>query len=1249
MNVLNEIYLLPLDAIALLVGVVAFFLLGHTKKACAHSHCMTVHEALLASPSPIMAIKPASLEILEVNSKFVQCFDSVPANTSLLQFGLHDEHMERFLQDCIERFAASKNDTSCVLPSEIATFLLWHHAASNVSTPVHLEVFAAINGEQGLVLYAHLAVAGGSLANCIQQYYNSTSGKVYFLRDIEGRLLNCNSYFEEIMNLSLPDMFGKKLEDLPLPADIIKSIVENGADVLESTAPVFFEFVYVDAQRVHHQFLSQNYPDLHPNGTRVGTFTVWKNISQSKFATLLLKRQEALLVAAIDATMCLFSTSSDMETMAQEVFTILGETIAADFIDVWRNHDNFEDGLLATQVYRWLDAPGQASNAVYLTTLSYENNLLGWDKILASGECINSLYDTFVVNKENFDNKHNQGSVLVVPILYNDTFWGFIRIGVKNPQKRWSTGEEAVLRSVGLFLISTMQQKQVQDALYESKRRFQDVISAAGEIVWELDAQGYIAYISERVQSLLGYTPEELLGTRFEDISEGEFTYDITGRMFQQSVSRGSFNTLEHACKTKNGDTVWMLTSGLLLTGDDGITGMRGTSLDITQSKKDAERLSQTLTALEAANSDLALAAAQAKSLAQTAELASKAKTDFIANMSHELRTPLNAILGMAYLAQKTQLSPKQQDYLKKINSAGESLLGLVNNILDFAKIESGRAELANTPFSLAEVFNNLAAIKGVAADTKHLQLTFFVDRNIPDQLVGDPIKFGQAIGNIVENAIKFSTQGCVGVRCLLKEQHEDRVVLRIIVQDEGVGISPEKLENLFTPFSQADSSLTRRFGGTGIGLGLAKKVIELAGGTIHVESSIGQGTTVTIEVPLAINLQLSSLQVGASPLQGAHVVLVEPNEHSRSLLTEMLVNFGCNVAQFDEMQNAFVHFSKTDKTPSAAQFCIIPQQALLEEDGGNLVHLFETMSLDTLPEVIAIVPLSHAIDAPVPSKRGKVTFLYQPVLSELLYQVLCGHISLVSPNADASEVAKSLPYFPNARALLVEDNLINQQIGLELLRDVGITVSIAQNGQEAIDMLEAAPQTAYDIVLMDLQMPELDGYSATEHIRKNDNFNGVPIVAMTAHATEEEQQRCFALGMNEHIAKPLDIRQLYAVLKRWLPPVSVLLARSATTHSGEKETNAVMAAKAMDLVRDRILSEGLPEKLQRLVELLKDDDAEACSAFSEIELTLKAIDSSAAAQVKRALDVFDFAAALVHLEPMAHGLRLFNPYAGAL
>lgn len=524
------------------------------------------------------------------------------------------------------------------------------------------------------------------------------------------------------------------------------------------------------------------------------------------------------------------------------------------------------------------------------------------------------------------------------------------------------------------------------------------------------------------------------------------------------------------------------------------------------------------------------------------AEDANQAKSEFLANMSHEIRTPMNAIIGFAYLAQKTDLTPKQKDYLEKIYSSGNSLLGIINDILDFSKIEAGKMTIEDAPFHLDDVMQELAAMFGEHCTTKNIDFIIATEPDVPHDLIGDALRLSQILRNLVSNAIKFTEQGEIIINCRLDKKIKDQAVIIFEIKDTGIGISKEQIAKLFLAFTQADSSTTRKFGGTGLGLTITKRLVELMGGEIDVQSTLGKGTTMTFSCRLGVAKNSThSMCLATSNLKDMKVLVVDANSAHRAVLKRILTSFGFDVKGVGSAAQAKEAISTADVDNKPFKLVIIDHK-LPDSDSIEMTrHIRNVMTLRHSPVIILITAFGFC-DPSLIYRTGANAHVPRPINSSILLDTIMN--TLVRRTAVSSCTPSSIPSisdtpgkkYANAHILLVEDNPINQELAKELLCSMDIIVTVANDGQEAIEILFSNDSTqAFDLIFMDLQMPKMDGYEATKIIRSNPTFDNLPIVAMTAHALVEEKERCLNMGMNNHISKPIDVGRLYDILDEYL------------------------------------------------------------------------------------------------------------------
>ncbi|MEW8375901.1 MAG: transporter substrate-binding domain-containing protein [Candidatus Thiodiazotropha sp.] len=517
------------------------------------------------------------------------------------------------------------------------------------------------------------------------------------------------------------------------------------------------------------------------------------------------------------------------------------------------------------------------------------------------------------------------------------------------------------------------------------------------------------------------------------------------------------------------------------------------------------------------------------------AEQANRFKSYFLANMSHEIRTPMNAIMGFSHLALQTALTPRQFHYLDKIKSSSNTLLGVINDILDFSKIEAGKLEVEKIPFSLDEVLENLAGLTAMRAEEKGLEILFNRDLMIPAMLIGDPLRLGQVLINLTGNAIKFTDQGEIMVSAQLERDTDAGPRIGFSVRDTGIGIEPAELPRLFQPFTQLDGSTTRRHGGSGLGLSICKHLIELMGGELRVDSRPGEGSSFSFVIPFGSSAATTrEAWIPDTDLRGVRVLVVDDNPTALQLLSERMTSFTFDVTSTRSAKEALALLIRADRSERNPFRLVLLDWQMPELNGIDAGRHIKRNSdgLSSVPAVILITAYGREEVMLQSEAAGLDGVLIKPASPSMLFDTVIRALSGKDDRNNAPTGITGPGPRLSGRVLLVEDNLINQQVARELLEGMGLLVDTVGNGEQAIEAVDKSP---YDLVLMDLQMPEMDGYEATRRIRDDARFKQLPLIAMTAHAMAEEREQCLAAGMNEHIPKPIDPAHLYNVLSQWL------------------------------------------------------------------------------------------------------------------
>ena len=670
---------------------------------------------------------------------------------------------------------------------------------------------------------------------------------------------------------------------------------------------------------------------------------------------------------------------SEMDEFEKDLWRCMGmmaEVVQADRVYIWKNH--IQDGrLYCTQMYEWSEGAEPQQDGEYTIDIPYSENIPGWEEKLSKGQCINDIVRNMSSGEQAQLSPQGILSILVVPVFLQERFWGFVGFDDCHNERLFTEDEEAILRSGSLLIATALLRNEIAKKIHATSAKMKAVIENYAGIIWSVDTNNNITLFDGLYLKELGISHNFFEGKSLDAARQKNRHLDVIANV--EKTFHGGTQTWTSEVDGK----MYRLHTAPIYDEHNKISGVVGNVADITE----LVRLQQELEA--------ALEEAQA---------ASKAKSEFLANMSHEIRTPMNGILGLLHLALGTEMTPKHFDYLNKAEQSAKNLLRIINDILDFSKIEAGKLEIESEKFAFLDIFGEMRDMFASRIEKKGVAFDLSVPPDVPGIMLGDSLRFKQILINLINNAEKFTEKGKISVRVEKKLQTASRIALTFFVQDTGIGMTPAQVQHLFTPFSQADSSTTRKYGGTGLGLAISKNLVEMMGGKLWVESEHGAGSTFYFDIG------------------------------------------------FD-----------------------LPAMPQTSGDGR---HGAETS----------------------PGKHG------------------------------ATEKARPPA---NTRVLLVEDNEINQIIAEDLLKNAGYLVDIANNGQEAIDMIA---QGTYSAVLMDIQMPVLDGLTATRILRETGQYNDLPIIAMSAHAMAGDREKSLAHGMDEHITKPIDPDVLYETLKKFLP-----------------------------------------------------------------------------------------------------------------
>jgi PAS domain S-box-containing protein len=657
--------------------------------------------------------------------------------------------------------------------------------------------------------------------------------------------------------------------------------------------------------------------------------------------------------------------------------------------------------------------------------------------------------------------------------------------------------------------------------------------SPASVVITDLDAR--IQYVNPKFTDVTGYSASEAIGENPRILKSGQTAQEVYLQLWDKMRNGEPWHG-ELINKRKNGEIFWEDVHIAPVKSSTGaVSHYVAVKTDITERMQAALELERHRNHLEELVLTRTAELAQAR---DAADAANRAKSDFLANMSHEIRTPMNAIIGMSYLVLKTEMTSRQRDYIRKVQGSSRHLLGIIDDILDFSKIEAGKLTIENAEFELEKVLANVADLIGEKTSAKGLELVFHIDTDVPSHLRGDSLRLGQILINYSNNAVKFTEHGEVSIVISLQEQSERDVLLRCTVRDTGIGMTPEQMGRLFQSFSQADSSTTRKFGGTGLGLVIAKKLAELMGGEVGVDSEAGKGSTFWFTARLGKGDGQQQQRALAENLRGKRVLVVDDSANARQVLRDMLSNMSFKVDLAESGEAAIVAVAHADEEGAPYDIVFLDWQ-MPGLNGVETAKLLRKRKSSHLPLMIMVTAYGREDVIKDAEIAGIEEVLIKPVSASMLFEGVVRILSgaperLRSISDEPSGSFIQLATIRGARILLVEDNDLNQEVALELLRDAGFVVDLAEDGQVALDKLAAGD---YDIVLMDMLMPVMDGVTATQTLRLDARWQTLPVVAMTANAMLADRERCLGAGMNDHIAKPIEPEDLWKMLLKWIKP----------------------------------------------------------------------------------------------------------------
>jgi len=918
------------------------------------------------------------------------------------------------------------------------------------------------------------------------------------VEDSERRVIFSNPAFEAMFGVEASAILGM---DCAILAGAAAPSFEDPEEFLQSTGEAV-----KTRQAIHGELLAlkngcsliRNFAPIGEGGIHYGFLWHYRDVTRQRNNELLLNAVASLASSILEKPL-------DSAEDWSRALGALGAPIGVDRTYVFRNHLAPSTGQPAcSQIAEWTRT-GVSAQMANPDLQNVEYSVAGlerWLSDLSQGRAITGLVKDFPPGERDLLQSQDIISIAVVPIAVGGTFWGFLGFDDCRRGRAWHAEEIALLQSAAGLISARLDLQRSVKALVRSESKFRAMFesSPVGMALGDLES-GRFLEANKALLEMIGYSSEEFQGIDLWELTPKEF-HDRDRKTILAIRENGSYGPHETEYYQRSGARLPVLLSGMLFRGEDG----KELVWSIVQNISERKRWENSL-----------------RTAKESADAANRAKSAFLATMSHEIRTPLNAIIGMSSLLTESSLTPTQQDYAETIINAGETLLDLINDILDYSKIEAGKIDLECADFVLEDVVMESVNLLGGPAASKGLELSCYLDPSLPQVLRGDRTRLKQILINLVSNAVKFTARGEVSVRVESFSSAGFPKGLRFCVSDSGIGMAQDVLANLFQPFQQADSSVTRKFGGTGLGLAITRRLVDLMDGKIHVESTPGKGSIFSFELPRVRGLlpKPSGGPRSVQCLRGRTVLIIDDNPTNRRFLNDQCLLWKAIPSTAASAGEAL---ALLEKTPAPFDLIFVDYQ-MPDVDGAEFARRFRSLYPDSKSPLILLSSAYQPL-----GKEDRLLFertVDKPIRPSALSDILAGCLGAPAPPSP-SEAAPSGHGSRALRILIAEDNATNQKVIMGMLHKLGHSATLAQNGALAVEEFRKQP---FDLILMDVQMPVMDGLEAARLIRAESAGDGPYIVALTANAFKEDREECLRAGMNDYLPKPIQLALLKAVL----------------------------------------------------------------------------------------------------------------------